>query len=432
MTDQLKHISVRGPLRRLLTLLPLLLALAGAWFSVRWFIGNTIAENISRDDRGLETASLAVRLAPGDPVTHWTLAELEQGKLPLGDANLSVAEYERAVQLAPQDYRFWLALGRALEQSGDSDKGEKAMRRAVELAPAYSYPRWYLGNLLLRSGHEAEAFTELRRASEADPQLRPQVFNLVWEVHRKNPLELIKAIGSTAEARAEFTKYLVERNQIDEGLNIWHGLTATEKQANRTVGEALIKSVAEAKRFPQALEIWNDLAINDAGRGKVGQVFDGGFEQNISGSGSAVFGWQVKSGQQAQVAIDPSIAHGGARSLRLLFKARANIDAGVAQLVVVQPGTQYDLEGFVKTNKLESAGTPVLEILDAGNGSVLATSEPAPGGTNDWQRIAIAFKTGAKVEAIIIHLNRASCGDNSVCGIFGNLWYDDFDLKRRG
>ena len=431
MTDQLIHIGIRGPLRRVLTLLPLVLALTGAWFSVRWFIGNTIAETISRDDRGLEMARLAVGLAPGDPLTHWTLAELEQGRASLGEANQSVTEYEQAVRLAPQDYRFWLALGRAREQSGDSEKGEKAMRRAVELAPAYSYPRWYLGNLLLRSGHEAEAFAELRRASEADPQLRAQVFNLVWAVHGKNPFELSNAIGSTPEARAEFAKYLVDRKEIDEGLNIWRGLTATEKQANRSVGEALMKSVVEAKRYPQALEIWNGLEIDDAGRGKVGQVFDGGFEQNISGS-APVFGWQVKSGQQAQVAIDPASAHGGTHSLRLLFKARSNIDATVSQLVVVQPGTQYDFEGFLKTNKLESAGTPVWEILDAAEGSVLARSEPAPGGTNDWQRIAIAFKTGAKVEAIIIRLNRASCGDNSVCPIFGNLWYDDFDLKRRG
>src|SRR6266550_4729794 len=152
MTDQLIHISVRGPLRRVLTLLPLILALTGAWFSVRWFIGNTIAETISRDDRGLEMSRLAVGLAPGDPLTHWTLAELEQGRVSLAEANQSLTEYEQAVRLAPQDYRFWLALGRALEQSGDSEKGEKAMRRAVELAPAYSYPRWYLGNLLLRSG----------------------------------------------------------------------------------------------------------------------------------------------------------------------------------------------------------------------------------------------------------------------------------------
>jgi tetratricopeptide (TPR) repeat protein len=430
MTDQLLHISLRGPLRSALLLLPLVLALVGAWFSVRWFIGNTIADNLNPDDRGLENARLAAGLAPDDPLAHWTLAALEQSKLSLDQPNLSLAEYERAVRLAPQDYRFWLALGRALEQSGESRKGEQAMRRAVELAPAYSYPRWYLGNLLLRSGQEAEAFEELRRASDADPQLRPQVFSLVWEVYGKNPAELSKAIGSAFETRAEFAKFLIERKQIDDGLNIWRGLGAAEKQANRAVGESLKKTLAEARRFPQALEIWNDLAASDAGHARVGQILDGGFE--LSTASASVFGWQLKSGQQAQGSVDPAIAHGGSRSLRLLFKARSNVDLTVSQLVVVEPGTQYDFEAFVKTNKLESAGLPVVEILDAADGSVLASSQPAPGGTNDWQSIPIALKTGAKTEAIIVRINRASCGDNSVCPIFGTVWYDDFDLRRRG
>ena len=432
MPDQLVHINLRGPLRRALTLLPLLLALAGAWFAVRWYVGNTIAEYLNPDDRGIDNARLAARLAPGDPLTHWTLAEVEQRALSPDQVNQSVKEYEQAVRLAPNDYRFWLALGRALEQSGDTQKGEKAMRRSVELAPAYSYPRWYLGNLLLRSGHDAEAFAELRRASEADPQLRPQVFNLVWEVYGKNPAELDKAIGSAAEARAEFAKYLFDRNQIDEGLAIWGGLTAPEKQTNRATGESLMKTLVAAKRFRQALDIWNDLAPGDTERAKVGQLLNGGFEQNTGGAGAGVFGWQVSSVQQVQAAVDPATAHTGSRSLRLLFKARSTIDVDVSQLVIVEPGTQYDFECFLKTSKLESAGTPVVVIVNAADGVILGSSQPAPAGDNDWQRISIAFKTGAKAEAIVIRINRASCGENSVCPIFGTVWYDDFDLKRRG
>lgn len=428
MTDQLIHISLRGLLRRALTLLPLILVLVGAWYSVRWFIGNTIADNLNPDDKGLENARLAAGLAPDDPLAHWTLAALEQSKLSLDQPNLSLAEYEQAVRLAPQDYRFWLALGRVLEQSGESKKAEQAMRRAVALAPAYSYPRWYLGNLLLRSGQGAEAFAELRRASDADPQLRPQVFSLIWEVYGKNPAELSKAVGSTTEVRAQFASYLIERKQIDEGLNIWRGLNVAEKQTNRAVGESLIKTLAAAGRFPQALEMWNDLAASDAGRGKVGQILEGGFELSTA---SGVFGWQVKSGQQSQGSIDPAVGHNGNRSLRLLFKARANVDLTASQLVVVEPGTQYDLAAFVKTNKLESAGLPIIEILDAADGSVLASSQPAPGGTSDWQSTSIALKTGAKTEAIIVRINRAACGDNSVCPIFGTAWYDDFELRRR-
>jgi tetratricopeptide (TPR) repeat protein len=429
LRNQLLKIDIRGPLRRVLTLVPLLLALVGAWFAVSWFIGNTIAENVGDDDRGITNAQLALKMAGSDPLTHWTLAQLEQGTLPLDQIDQALAEYEQAVKLSPYDYRLWLAYGRALEQSGDSRKGEQAMRRAVELAPSYSYPRWYLGNLLLRNGHEPEAFGELRRASEADPQLRSQVFSLVWAVYGKNPTELSNAVGSSVATRAEFAGYLIGRKQFEEGLAIWRALAPPDKQANRTAGEGLIKTLIDSKQFRPALEIWNDLATSDAMRGKVGVILDGGFEHDLGGSN---FGWQTKSSQQAQVAIDADLKHSGDHSLRLLFKARSNIELGLSQLVVVDPGQQYELELFLKTNKLESAGTPIVEIVDAVDGSVLAVSQPAPAGFNEWQRLALPFRTGAKTDGILIRVKRASCGeDNPTCPIFGTLWYDDFNLKRR-
>src|SRR5882762_4233501 len=109
MADQILHLSTRGSLRRALTLLPLALALAGAWFSVRWYVGNTIADNLNPDDRvALDTARLSSQLAPGDPLTHWVLAEIERSKLPLDQVNQSVREYDQAASLSPNDYRFWL------------------------------------------------------------------------------------------------------------------------------------------------------------------------------------------------------------------------------------------------------------------------------------------------------------------------------------
>src|ERR1700716_909787 len=138
MSDQLLHLNVRSPLRRVVTVLPLLLALVGAWFSIRWYVGDTIAEYLNPDDRGIENAHIAAALAPGDPIAHWTLAEIEQNKLPPDQINLAIGEYEQAVSLAPNDYRFWLSLGRALEQADETVKAERAMRRAVQLAPAYA------------------------------------------------------------------------------------------------------------------------------------------------------------------------------------------------------------------------------------------------------------------------------------------------------
>lgn len=429
MPDQVTYINTRGAARRLLLLLPLVLALVGAWFSVRWYLGDTIAENLDPDNRGIETARLATRLAPDDPLAHWRLAELELATLPPDQMNQAIGEYEQAVRLAPNDYRFWLSLGRALEQSGEAAKGERAMRRAVELAPSYSYPHWYLGNLLLRNG-EATAFAELRLASDADTEFRPQVFSLAWQVYGQRPVELAGAIGPAVPVRAQFARYLIDGGHVDEGLRIWNGLNAKEKKESAATGQPMMQTLLGAGRFRRALDLWNDLAPEGAERARLAQIIDGGCEQStIDNQGP--FGWQIKSTNKAQATFDTGSNHGGARSLRIVFQASGKVEFNVSQLVTIEPGAEYDLECFLKTYKLVSAGTPVVQVVDAADGALLGASKPAPPDNNDWQSIAITFKTGPKAEAVVIRIARASCGETAECPIFGTVWYDDFNLKRR-
>src|ERR1700716_711052 len=99
MPEQVTYINTRGVLRKLITLLPLGLALAGAWFSVRWYVGDTIAENLDPENRGLETARLAVGLAPDDALAHWRFAELTISSLPPDQINQAIRAYEEAVKL---------------------------------------------------------------------------------------------------------------------------------------------------------------------------------------------------------------------------------------------------------------------------------------------------------------------------------------------
>ena len=113
-------------------------------------IGNTLAEYFNPTENNLDIAQMAVSMAPDDPLTHWRIAQVSQKVLPLDQQAQAIAEYEKAVSLSPNDYRFWMSLGTAYEQAGDPAKAEHALRRAVALAPSYAYPHWYLGNLLLQ------------------------------------------------------------------------------------------------------------------------------------------------------------------------------------------------------------------------------------------------------------------------------------------
>jgi tetratricopeptide (TPR) repeat protein len=431
MPDQLVQFRATAPLKAILTLL-VALALFASWFVVRWYLGNTIAEYFHPEDHRLEIAQLAVGLGPNDPLPHWRLGTIAQKELPPDQISLAVAEFAKAVSLSPSDYRFWMDYGVALEQAGEDDKAEKALRQAVKLAPSYAYPRWYLGNLLLRTERYDEGFAELRRASDANDQFAAQLFNLAWQLNKDDFNALQSAVGSSPGTRAAFAKYLVDRGKFDDGLRLWNTLSETEKKESRFAADPIISALINAQRYYEAMEIWNQVAPSTAYQAQSGHIIDQGFEDNLAHGPGAVFGWQVQSNSQVQIGIDPSQGHTGSRSLRLYFQVRSHIDTiNVSQLVPVKPNTEYDFECYLKTERLESAETPKVFIVNAADDAALIGSDSAPNGTSGWQRIALSFKTGPKTEAIKVKMVRNSCPDSPVCPVFGTVWYDDFDLKTR-
>ena len=434
MRQELIQVNVRKPIVRIVLILLLLVAGVWSYFAVRWYVGNTLAEYFNPAQNNLQLAEMAVSLAPKDPLTHWRIAQVSQKVLPLDQQAKTIAAYERAVSLSPNDYRFWMALGTAHEQAGDSVKGEQALRRAVALAPSYAYPRWYLGNLLLRSGRYEEAFKELRLAAEADEQLQPQQFNFLWAIYSDDLEALKNALGESSQTRARFALYLLNQQRHHDGLRVWDTLSADEKRSNREIADSMVTNLVNARRYHDAMKVWNDIAPNERYRAELGKVFDGSFEEAINYGPELVFGWQVKDAPQFQVRIDPTKGNGGARSLRLVFQVRTNLDGiDVSQLIPVTPNSEYDFEYYFMTEKLETGSAPMVQIFDATDGALLASSPQAPSGSNAWSRLAMSFKTAGKTEAVTLKIVRVKCSEEEtpICPIFGSIWYDDFSFKRR-
>ncbi|HSB26602.1 MAG TPA: tetratricopeptide repeat protein, partial [Pyrinomonadaceae bacterium] len=229
MPHDLIQLDARKKIARIGFILVIALAAVWSYYAFRWFLGNTMAEYFNTGESNLELAKIARTLSPNDPLTNWRVGQVAQKKLPLDQSALALVDYEKAVSLSPNDYRFWMSLGVAREQAGETEKAELALRQAIALAPAYAYPHWYLGNLLLRQGRYDEAFSELRTAGESDPEeLRGQLFNLLWQVYGSDIESLKRAVGTNAETRANFVLYLLGQQKRDEGMVIWQSLDANE------------------------------------------------------------------------------------------------------------------------------------------------------------------------------------------------------------
>ena len=430
MSQEIIEVSTRSWTIRVLMILLLVAAAIWSWFVISWYVGNMLAETMTGvGERDVELAQTAVSLAPSDPLTHWRLANLTQLKSP-ANINDAIPQYEHAVSLSPNDYRFWMTLGIALEQAGHTEQAKAALQRAVSLAPAYAQSHWYLGNLLLRSGSYDEAFVELNIASTANYELRPQFYTMLSAIYGSDFEAATKAIGDKPGPRADFALYLMKRGKFEDGLRLWSTLSPAQRAENKAIADLIISLLIQAQQYYQALEIWNDVAPSPQSRAAIGRILDGGFE-DLSGYGpEMVFAWQVKTPPQLQISVDPSIAHSGRRSLRIVFQVRSSLTSlGTTQLIPVAPNTQYEFEFYSKSQNLESGSTPFVEITDAATAKALVTSDSAPNGNSNWQRVGVTFKTPADCWAITVALKRGVCPDTDLCPIFGTLWYDDFNLK---
>ena len=433
MKDQIKTIELRAVWARLLLVVPLALVVVGAWYGVRWCIGNTMAEWLP----DIEAAQAAARLAPNDPQTHFTMGRLRERSFLPEELPEAARQYEEAARLSPNDFRLFMELGRVRGLLGDARGGEQALRHAAELAPTYPEPRWYLGNLLLRQGRTEEAFAELRRAGEANPRkFRPQVLDMAWRAYAGDVPSVLAAVGNSAGARGEFMEYLLNQKRLDDARKLWEGFDAAERAAQRDVGEKLMLRLMEAKRFHDVLELHRELsAANGAPTAaEPERLINGGFESPVGAPGKNPFEWQVVSVAGVQMGLDERVRQEGTRSLRLAFNVPGTLRfQHISQLVAVRPQTRYRLEYYVRTEDLKSAATLAAQVVDAAQPErVLAASQPlAVGTTADWQAVALDFTTGAETQAVTLRIVSPPCPDIS-CPIFGKVWYDNFNLQRSG
>ena len=422
------------PATRWLLLLPALLALSMSWFAIRWYIGDTIAEYAPTPDQGgTDLAEVATHWAPDDPLTHWRLASFAMQDFSADNLAVAVREYELAVKAAPYDYRYWMEYGRALEASGDRDSAEKALKRAVELAPSYSNPRWYYGNLLLRQGKVDEAFQHLARAAEADPAMQQPVFALAAQVFGDDTGQTVKYLPSST-LRLQLAMNLINANKFAEAARVMKTVSEADQKAQSELTEEIMKALIDRKQFRAALSVLREIQPDPSQLPLLAQVWNPGFENQFPLMDPKPFHWMIDSKPQAQMSID-NVAHGGSKSLRMDFRAPSRL-AGItaSQTVVVEPDTTYQLQFYLRTEKLVSGATPAVMIADEVNGGWLTTAQPAPSGTNDWQPVTLEFRTKPTTDGISIHFIRGNCSDDpkEVCPIFGTIWYDDFNLQRIG
>jgi Carbohydrate binding domain len=421
--EQIKFISSRNIFGRVFLAFALLLTLLFGWFSVSWMVGSMMAELASPSDFNAQaTAQTALNLSPSDPATNWLSATAVK------DDKIALKTYEKIVQLSPNDFRWWIELGRTREQLEDFAGSEKAFLQAVEIAPNYSFPHWQLGNFYLRRSDEKKAFGEFQKSAAGSFEYRDQVFSTLWEFYDKDTAKLEQIVVDNPQAKASLAKFYAVKERAIDSLRIWNTLTNEQKTENKIFSELILQAFYEKKFYRTAVEFASGLGKESEAKAET--VQNGGFESPIKDAAETLFGWRYTPTEKFDVKLDSSSKKEGNRSLRLLFTGFANVEIkNLRQYVTVESGKRYRLTFWLRTENLKSAGTPNLEVANANDDKVITSTNPFPTGTNDWQQLKLDFTAPTNAEAVELRTGRGFCGNN--CPIFGSVWYDGFVIGRQ-
>ena len=420
-----KAFEVRSPAGRIILIIAGMLCLIVGFFAVKWCIGNALAARFEEK----ETVELSTRLAPGDPVTHYSLALLNEKTFLPEDFEKALEEYEKAAALSPNDYRFWFQLGKARERSGDSAGAEKALRKSLELAPNYSEVQWTLGNLLLRQGNSSEGFNLIRLAADGNERFLDPAVSIAWQIFDGDAGQLKQNIGDSSKVNAAFASFLLKQERYDEAFDAWNSLPVEErKNVFRQRGEEIYNHLMTAGKYRNALKIWADTAEGNKTY-EIGKITDGGFEINEKQEKKSAFDWHIAEGAQPLIGVDTETVHGGALSQRIIFNSPNGADfRQVLQLVAVEAGKKYEFSIFYRSD-LKTDATLKWEIVTPSDGRVLTATEPIAAKV-DWTNLKAQFTAPETSEAVIIRLARAPCS-SAICPISGSVWFDDFVLSAK-
>ncbi len=426
-TEQLKIFDARRLPVRIGLVFSILLALFFGWLTIRWQLGNMLAQLTSPSEANAkEIAQFAVRLSPDDPLSNWLLANsAKESKSDFGSN--SEKNFETVVKLAPYDFRLWTELARAREQAEDYDGAEKAFVRAVNLAPSYTFPRWQLGNFYLRRNRSDEAFGELKKAAETNNVYRDQVLSIAWDYFNQDTTKLEQIAADSPSIRAGLAKFYASKERAIDSLKIWNTLSEEEKQSNSDAAKVIARALYDKRFYRQAIEFVRQLEIEPDAKAET--IQNGSFEKTIGDNREVYYGWRVAPMEKMEIKLDPTQKSEGSRSLRVTFNGYASPTLyNIYQFVAIEPSSKYRLSFRLRTENLKSGGTPELEIYNANDDKSIAVSPAFPVGTNDWQQVKIDFTAPPNAEAVALRTIRAFCGYE--CPIIGTFWYDDFKLEK--
>lgn len=341
------------------------------------------------------------------------------------DPSTAVGYYRSAVQLNPHSTSYWFDLASAYQILGDVANQTAALERAIEVDPMTPDVAWQAANLYLVQGQNAKALHEFSVVMANDSSLAGVAIRYCWRIDPNVDSLLRDVVPHTAEAYLAFLE-LLESQPEDLGTSkVWNALIATHQHFALRYLNGYIQFLIKHKEVDEAVAAWQktvpEFGLASYLPSAENLVVNPRFGLDVLNGG---FDWQYAKQTSVTLMLDPSEFHAGRRSLLIAFDGPGISDAGIYQLIAVQPNITYDFSAYYKNGELmEGAGGPHLTIQDMYTQAIYYDSDELKN-AGFWKSVDGEFTTPPDCKLVVLHVRRIPEGSP----IRGKLWVDDFRL----
>ena len=387
--------------------------------------GSRLAASLLGSQAELSSLQKAAWLDPGEGEYRNHLGRYYD--LVARDPASAVIHYKAAVQVNPHSARYWFDLASAYQVLGDTPHQTEAMERAIQADATTPDFAWEGANFYLVQGEMEKALREFRVVIANDPSLAASALQFCWRIQPDVGALLRDVVPARADAYTNFLTLLESKQDTAGTEKVWNALMQTHESFETHHAYDYIRYLVLRKEVDAAVSAWQQTA------GRFGYssylpssgnlVVNGNFNLPLLNAG---FDWQYQKQSSVGLTLDPSDFHAGRRSLQISFDGPGIVDAGIYQLVAVEPNTTYDFTAYYKSGEIEGAGGPHFTVQDMYSQAVYYESEELKE-AGFWKSVNGEFTTPPDCKLIVLHIRRLPAGSP----IRGRLSVDDFHITRK-
>jgi len=414
------QIALHSPARKII-FLGACLSLTAVYvgLTARAFVADRLSQQLD-----FASLQMAARLAPGNAEYQYRLGRYF---LQTQDSPETAEPFlKSAVALNSHNASYWFELSRAYQRLASPDQQKDALQHAIAADPSTPDVAWDAANLYWSWGETDRALQEFRVVLENDPYLPAAALDRCWRIKPDVNALLQDVVPPRADTYSTFLDFLISRNEPAAAASVWTQIVQIQQPIEMRYVFDYVRYLIERREVGQAHQAWRQAAslcdLLGYQPSPENLVVNGDFSQPVLNGG---FDWRYEKLSDVSLALDPTESHSGHRSLSIIFDSRGIEDAGIRQLVPVEPNTKYEFSAYFKSEGPEGAGGPRFLLQDQFTATDYFASEELKD-ADFWKQVSGTFNTGPNTKLLILRIQRVPAGN----AIRGKLWIDGVRLAK--